>query len=79
LKAAGAQPRPLSVLLDISPHSTDSRLVAEFMALAHRIDGLKHEVVQFNKVARAIETEVLPEALDRGRKSGTWVQSRSRS
>lgn len=65
LKAAAAQPRPLRALWDISLHSTDSRLIAEFMALAHRIEGLKREVIQFIEVSREIETEVLKGALER--------------
>lgn len=50
LRAAASRPRPLRALWDISLHSTDSRLIAEFMALANRIEGLKREVVRFIEV-----------------------------
>ncbi|PLK27065.1 TetR/AcrR family transcriptional regulator [Novosphingobium sp. TH158] len=65
LSEAAAQPRPLRALWDISLHSTDSRLIAEFMALANRIEGLKREVVHFIESARRIETEVLAQVMDR--------------
>jgi AcrR family transcriptional regulator len=70
LKAAAAQPQPLRALWDISLHSTDSRLIAEFMALANRIDGLKREVVHFIEAARAIEIAVLSGAMDRVPQAG---------
>lgn len=63
LKHAAAQPRPLRAIWQIKLGSTDSRLVSEFMALAHRIDGLKREVVQFIEAAREIEVAVLSHAM----------------
>lgn len=65
LKRAAAQPYPLRTLWDISLHSTDSRLIAEFMALANRIEGLRHEVAHFIEAAREVEVGVLSEALRR--------------
>lgn len=70
LRAAAAQPRPLRALWEISLHSTDSRLIAEFMALANRIDGLKREVVHFIEASRAIEVAVLAQAMDRVPQAG---------
>lgn len=70
LRAAAARPQPLRALWHISLHSTDSRLIAEFMALANRIEGLKREVVRFIEVAREIETAVLAQAMDRVPKAG---------
>lgn len=63
LNAAAADLRPLRALWDINLNSTDSRLIAEFMALANRIEGLKHEVVSFIIAAREIEVDVLSTAM----------------
>jgi AcrR family transcriptional regulator len=57
------QPRPLRAIWDIKLTSTDSRLISEFMALAHRIEGLKREVVLFIETAREIEVAVLAAAM----------------
>jgi AcrR family transcriptional regulator len=65
LRRAAASERPLRAIWDIKMHSTDSRLVAEFMALAHRIEGLRQEVVQFIETARDIEVGVLAAAMRR--------------
>lgn len=70
LTEAAAQPRPLRALWHISLHSTDSRLIAEFMALANRIDGLKREVTRFIEAAREIEITVLSQAMDRVPQAG---------
>ncbi len=70
LAAAAAQPHPLRALWDISLYSTDSRLIAEFMALANRIDGLKREVVHFIEAAREIEVAVLAQAMNRVPQAG---------
>ena len=50
---------------DISLNSTDSRLIAEFMALANRIEGLKREVIRFIEASREVEVGVLTNALQR--------------
>lgn len=42
--------------------STDARLISEFMALANRIEGLKHEVIRFIEESRAIEVEAIAAA-----------------
>ena len=65
LKEAAAQASPLRTLWDISLNSTDSRLIAEFMALANRIEGLKREVIQFIEASREVEVGVLTTALQR--------------
>lgn len=65
LKEAAAQAYPLRTLWDISLNSTDSRLIAEFMALANRIEGLKREVIQFIEASREVEVGVLTTALQR--------------
>jgi AcrR family transcriptional regulator len=64
LKSAAAGPHPLRAIWNISLTSTDSRLIAEFMALAHRIEGLRREVIQFIETSRKIEVEVLAGAME---------------
>lgn len=65
LKDAAASERPLRAIWAISLHSTDTRLISEFMALANRIEGLKLEVIHFIEEARALEVQVLADALAR--------------
>lgn len=62
LKLAAVQPQPLRAIWEIKLHSTDSRLISEFMALANRIEGLKQEVILFIETAREIEVAVLTNA-----------------
>lgn len=60
--------RPLRELWDVLIHTTDARLISEFMALANRSAGLKAEVIAFIEESRAIQVEVLTAALEaRGR------------
>ncbi len=70
LKAAAAQSQPLRTLWKISLHSTDSRLIAEFMALANRIEGLRREVISFIEASREIEVSVLSAAMHRVPQTG---------
>lgn len=56
-------PMPLRELWDVCIHTTDSRLVAEFMALAHRIEDLRHEVVHFIEESRRIQAEAVSRIL----------------
>ena len=65
LKEAAARSYPLRTLWDISLNSTDSRLIAEFMTLANRIEGLKREVIHFIEASREVEVGVLTKALQR--------------
>lgn len=65
MKQAVTRPHPLRALWDISLNSTDSRLIAEFVALANRNDGLKREVIRFIEASREIEVGFLEEALKR--------------
>lgn len=63
LRATCAAPHPVQEIWDVSIHTTDARLVSEFMALAHRIGGLKQEVVNFIQESRRIQIEAVTEAL----------------
>lgn len=60
---------PLRQLWDVCIHTTDSRVVAEFMALAHRIDELRTEVVRFIEESRAIQSEAIRRALEKSGKT----------
>jgi len=66
-----ATPRPLRELWDVCIHTTDARLISEFMALANRSEGLRAEVIAFIEQSRAIQVEALTAALAaRGRGAG---------
>jgi AcrR family transcriptional regulator len=65
LEQASRSGRPLREIWDICVHTTDARLITEFMALANRIDGLRQEVVRFVLESRAIQVEALSAALQR--------------
>ncbi|MFK4872338.1 TetR family transcriptional regulator [Novosphingobium sp. ZW T3_23] len=63
LAAARSSDLPLREIWDVCIHTTDARLISEFMALAGRIDGLGKEVIHFIEEARRIQTEAISEAL----------------
>jgi AcrR family transcriptional regulator len=58
-----AAPKPLHELWDVLMHTTDARLISEFMALANRSDGLKAEVIAFIERSRALQVKALTAAL----------------
>lgn len=61
-KAAGSG-LPLREIWDVCVHTTDARLISEFMALAARIEGLGKEVIHFIEESRAIQVEAIREAI----------------
>ena len=65
LREATASSRPLREIWAICMHSTDARLIAEFMALANRIAPLAEEVVHFVEESRALQVKALGAALQR--------------
>lgn len=69
IRGAAASGRPLREVWDICIHTTDPRVISEFMALATRIDGLKQEVIRFIEQSRRIQTEVITAALTRASRS----------
>ncbi|MEW9857023.1 TetR/AcrR family transcriptional regulator [Novosphingobium sp. M1R2S20] len=69
LSKARASQRPVREIWDVCIHTTDARLVSQFMALAHRIPGLAQEVVHFIEESRRIQVEALAEALERSGQS----------
>jgi AcrR family transcriptional regulator len=67
MRAILAADYPLRQLWDVCIHTTDSRVVAEFMALAHRSESLRQEVVIFIEEARDIQCEAIRKSLSRSR------------
>jgi AcrR family transcriptional regulator len=65
LELAAQSPRPLREVWDVCIHTTDARLVSQFMALANRIEGLRKEVVHFIEESRAIQVRALEQAAQR--------------
>jgi len=56
-------PRPLHEMWQFSIHTTDVRLISEFMALANRIDRLRSEVIVFVEESRRIQVSALQKAM----------------
>ena len=54
---------PVRQLWDVCIHTTDSRVTSEFMALAHRNEALRHEVVHFIEESRRIQAEAVRQSL----------------
>jgi AcrR family transcriptional regulator len=65
LNSAAQSSRPLRNVWDVCIHTTDARLVSQFMALANRIEGLRKEVVHFIEESRAIQVRALEQAAQR--------------
>lgn len=63
LEKAVEADHPLREVWDVYVHTTDTRLVSEFMALANRIEPLRREVKQFVEQSRALEVKVLTRAM----------------
>ena len=63
LRQALAADRPLREIWDVCVHTSDARLISEFMALANRIDPLRAEVIHFIEESRRIQVEGLLAAL----------------
>ena len=57
--------RPVREIWDVCIHTSDARLISEFMALANRIEGLRTEVIHFIEESRAIQAKALSAALKR--------------
>lgn len=54
---------PLREIWDVSVHTTDARMVAEFMALANRSAALRKEVTTFIDTTRKIQVQALKQAM----------------
>jgi AcrR family transcriptional regulator len=62
LIAAADSDRPLREIWDVCVHTSDARLVSEFMAAANRSDSLRAEVVDYIEQARRIQVEAVARA-----------------
>lgn len=51
---------------DVCVHTTDTRMVQEFMALANRVEPLRNEVVEYIEAARRLHIEALEKAMQPG-------------
>ena len=69
LREAASSKRPLREIWDVCIHTSDARLIAEFMALANRIKKLRAEVIRFIEESRAIQIGALSAALKRKSKN----------
>jgi AcrR family transcriptional regulator len=54
---------PLHEVWGVCIHTTDSRIISEFMALANRSEGVRREVIHFIESSRALQVEALSRAL----------------
>ena len=55
----------MRAIWDICIHTTDARLISQFMALANRIEGLRQEVIKFIEQSRAIQVDLIRAACQR--------------
>jgi AcrR family transcriptional regulator len=67
LETAKASDLPLREIWNVCIHTTDARLVAEFMALAARMEGLGKEVIHFIEESRRIQVEAITKAVSKSR------------
>jgi AcrR family transcriptional regulator len=58
-----SSPRPMHELWHLCVHTEDARLVAEFMALANRNEGLRAEVATFIEESRRLQAAALRKAM----------------
>ena len=63
LKAAISSDRPLHQVWNVCINTSDARLVSEFMALANRSEGVRHEVISFIEESRKLQIAALKNAL----------------
>jgi AcrR family transcriptional regulator len=61
---------PLHELWRVCSNTSDARLISEFMALAHRSEGVKNEVVEFIERSRRMQTRALAKSISKLRNKG---------
>lgn len=59
LASALETPRPIREVWDVCIHTSDARLIAEFTALANRIEPLRAEVIAFIEQSRGMQIAAL--------------------
>ena len=55
-------------LWSVCSNTSDARLISEFMALAHRSEGVKNEVVEFIERSRRMQTRAFAKSIKKLRK-----------
>jgi AcrR family transcriptional regulator len=68
LENALASDRPMHEFWSVCSNTSDARLISEFMALAHRSEGVKNEVVEFIERSRRMQTRAIANAIKNLRK-----------
>lgn len=63
LNTALQSDRPLHEIWDVCIHTSDARLISEFMALANRSEGVRQEVIGYIAESRRIQVEALERAM----------------
>jgi AcrR family transcriptional regulator len=63
LKEVLASDQPLHQFWDMRSHEGDARLIAEFMALANRSQGVKKEVIDFIEKTRRMQSAAIAKAI----------------
>ena len=65
LQQALVTEHPLRQIWDVCIHTSDARMISEFMALANRNKALRKEVIGFIEESRAIQVKALCAAFER--------------
>src|SRR5580698_11097345 len=68
LETALSSDLPLRKLWSVCSNTSDARLISEFMALAHRSEGVKNEVVEFIERSRRMQTRAFAKSIKKLRK-----------
>jgi AcrR family transcriptional regulator len=58
--------RPLHEVWGVCIHTSDARLISEFMALANRSEGVRREVIDYIEQTRSLQTEAVTRAVRNG-------------
>jgi AcrR family transcriptional regulator len=63
LENALSSDRPLHEFWSVCSNTSDARLISEFMALAHRSEGVRNEVVEFIERSRRMQTRAIARSI----------------
>jgi AcrR family transcriptional regulator len=63
LEGALSSERPIHEVWNVCIHTTDARLISEFMALANRSESVRKEVVHYIETTRSMQVKALTQAL----------------
>ena len=63
LKQAFSSDRPLHEIWDVCIHTSDARLISEYMALANRNEGIRNEVIAFIEQSRKMQITALKKVM----------------